>query len=129
MGRKTTFATTHKRMNVIMQTVQGLGAKRNVTTGQNFVMITSQLKNQIDARIKGTRLEGRPTAESSLFKANVVKREHLLHSKCFSGCCANLQFTQARRKFYVSSVKRNVLISPSIRCCSHQFRSFETSRC
>jgi len=43
-------------MNITVQTAQGLVASRNVTTSQNFVLITSQLKNQIDARIKSTAI-------------------------------------------------------------------------
>jgi len=58
-----------------MSIAQGPAASGNITTGQNFVLITSQLKIKLIPKQKVRRFEGRLSAESLLFETCVIGRE------------------------------------------------------
>ena len=75
------------------------------------VWITSQLKIKLMTVWKVRWFGDIPSADSSLFEANVVRRENNLHTKCFPGC-ANLRCKyRLAGKCYVIDHSSNAMFS------------------
>jgi len=95
--RRTTLFCLEKRLSKHKMTIfsKNLGGMAPIALPLATPMITS-VENHIDARIKVRRFEDGVTARSSLIEVDVLRREHLFSSTCFS-CWANLQCVHARR--------------------------------
>ena len=114
-----------------MQLAQGLVASGNVNRWSELVLITSRLKNQIDARIKSMAIRSLTNCKSYLLEVNVRKREHMLHRKRFSGY-ANLQCTLGPPEIFDSKIIRQTqyVVVTNRSLCLHRLRlPATTSRC
>jgi len=101
------FFCKNESVNLITQTAQCQAASRNVSTGQNFLF--------------------RLTADSPLFEACLIKREHIVHRACVSV----LQTCDTRNLVSESFSHRSFdkltfFLSQRFRCGLHKFIFFET---